>query len=524
MGETRAEPIDPSGERSLARAVASLAGPVGLLAGAATVVYGVVRLLRPDALFYYAEGPLLWSLVALDEGGLSALYPAVWSQPPLILTLYPPTYLWLAATLQPLVGSHLGAARLVSLLALGAVAACLVVVARRRGLPWRWTALTLGVMLVVPPFFNLAGGAQVDLLGLALTAAGLLWLTSGARQGAGSGRLLLALLLFLLAFFVKQSYVAAPAAVGVALFLNGHRARAAAFLVLFAALASAGVLLLNRATGGGFSANAFGGLSAPASLVSTLRALGKSAPWAWGPLLLVVALAVRRELRPGLPEAYAALAWVLHVTATARVGGSVNYLAEPLFAALFLAVTRAPAGGGTAGGATQQPAIRRPAGPLPPSLASPFGRLAAVLLLFGGVAVTAAHLSIRILPALRSPSSFEVMGRVEGYPLTEAEVFPALRTIGARPWLNDPLAFGVLLDVGRWDPAPLVAELEARRVPFLVTFADLRIGPAPPGVGADQLLFGSLWLAPPVWRAITTCYERVGSAGRLHIWHPREAC
>ncbi|MFQ5890060.1 MAG: hypothetical protein ACE5JR_08400 [Gemmatimonadota bacterium] len=482
----------------------------GVFAGLVVVAlaYGALRLLRSEVLFQYTEGPVLGSLAALLEtGSTGAMYPAdAWSHPPLVLTLYPPLFFWLSAALQAVTGAAEAyfAPRLLSLAATGGVLGMLVALSRRRRVPWSWTALLLGGLLINPGVYNLMGAAQVDTLGLLWTAAGILCVL-GEEKGDGSpGRWAAAAGFFLLAFFTKQSYVAAPAALGLAWLVGGHRLRAVGFLGALAAAATLGTLLLDRATGGGYLANAFGSLRGSAGFFGVRSTLADSVPAQWIPLLLLVALMVRGGLRPRFPELYAALAWPLHLAAMSKIGASVNYLLEPLFALVLLAIVRARSPG--------EGELRAFPGPRPLVWAL-VAWLGAASVALGADRVA----NLRQLAAQRD--YYRIVGLQPGYPLVDAILFPAVLREGTRPYLNDPFAFGVLLEGDRWDESGLAAELRSRRVPLIVTQIDLALGPAPADAEARRLLFAYLWRAPTIWGAIMENYEPINDAPPF-IWLP----
>lgn len=104
--------------------------------------------------------------------------------------------------------------------------------------------------------------ARVDALGLAFVLGGLYLVArpeaasnkANAQTAAGGSRLLPSLLLavplFWLAFFTKQSLVAAPGAVTLYLFFTGRRREALLFAGLLAGLIGAGLAALTLATGG----------------------------------------------------------------------------------------------------------------------------------------------------------------------------------------------------------------------------------------------------------------------------------
>jgi len=489
--------------------------PFNLALVAFVLFFAGLRIARPGTVFYYTEGPVLGSLAALEaEGDLADLYPADgWLDPPVVLTLYPPAYFVAASVLDRGLGTEgtFVGLRVLSALALVGVLALLTWHARRRVVSRAWMLALTGAALMTPAVYRLAGGAQADLLALLMTWAGIT-LVLGARDDAFRSSalpLVGAGVAFLLAFFCKQSFVAAPAAVVVSLLL-AKRVRAAAFLAGgLAAGALAGVAALDARTSGGYLANTFGALTGSAHAENLWSSLAASEPLQWAPLVVVVLLAARSRLRPGFPEIYLLASTALHTAAMLKTGSSSNYLLEPTFAVLLLAVTRSTSGDAAA-------AMRPPRVPSLTGLLAPL--CAAALGLTALRAVLREQAPVR--GWLASAESVHV-SEFEGLPLVDAFFIPALLERGGRPWLNDPYAFGVLQESGRWDPVRLVSDLQRRRVPFALTTVDLEGGPAPPGAGTRDLVMAYFWRSPAIWGALTAGYRPLAS-GPITVWLPGE--
>jgi hypothetical protein len=477
-----------------------------------TLFYGGLRLARSESVIYYTEGSVLGSLAALEaEGSLPALYPADgWGNAPTVLTLYPPTYFLLAAGADAVAGTGgtLFGLRLVSLAALVALLLLLARLAYRRRAPPAWLLGLLAAALLTPGVYTVVGAAQADVPALLFTWVGLVIVIADPTDRR---RVAVAAAAFLLAFFTKQSFVAAPAALAVFLFLRGRRIQAVAFAASLCVVAVVGVLLLNGVTAGGYVANTVGALTGSAGWGNLISTLVASGPVQWVPLLLVVLLAVRGRLRPGLPELYVVSSTILHTTAMLKTGSSVNYLLEPTFALLLLGVCRS------------SPTAREPGEPAPrpePRAVAPTVAVALALT----VALTAGRAAWLELGHVRTWVALEDAARMsdfEGHPLTDVYFFPAVLARGGRPWLNDPFAFGVLEDTGAWDPAGLVRDLESHRVPFALTMVHPGPAPAPPGAESRDLVMAYFWRSRPIWTALMANY-RVTGAGPLYLWVPVE--
>jgi hypothetical protein len=477
--------------------------PLSLALVGFALCFAGLRLVRPGTVFYYTEGPVLGSLAALEAAGdLSELYPADgWVEPPVVLTLYPPVYFlsaWAADRVLGSSGTFLGL-RLVSSLALAGLLALLALHSFRRRAPPAWSLALTAAVLLTPAVYRLAGAAQADPAALLLTWVGITVVLDprGPALRRGAVPLLVSGAAFFLAFFAKQSFVAAPAAVVVALLLEGRARPALLFASVLAGSALVGVFALDALTNGGYLANTVGALAGGAGWANLVSSLGETAPLQWLPILAVVLFTVRGRRRLEFTEIYVLASALLHTAAMLKTGSSSNYFLEPTFALLLLALVRAP----------------QATGRHAPALALGMGLVLLV------PALDAARRQVPILWAVASTGEARV-AEFDGLPLVDVWFFPAVLERGGRPWLNDPFAFGALQETGRWDPARLVDDLERQRVPFALTAVDLGPRPAPPGMGSRELVFAYFWRSRPIWSALTEAYEPV-SEGPFTAWLPR---
>lgn len=495
-----------------------ICAPLNLALVVFVLFFAGLRIARPGTVFYYTEGPVLGSLAALEASGdVADLYPADgWIEPPVVLTLYPPAYFVAASAVDRwagTAGTFLGL-RVVSVAALLGVLGLLAWHTRRRGVSTAWMLALAGAALVTPAVYRLAGGAQADTLALLLTWVGIT-LTIGVREARvrpGALPLLAGATAFLLAFFCKQSFVAAPAAVTATLLIARRFRAAAMFGGGLATVAILAMLALDRLTAGGYLANTVGALAGSAAASNLWSSLTASEPLQWAPLAALVLYASRGRLRAGFPELYLLVATALHTAAMLKTGSSTNYLLEPTFALLLLAAAR----WGPADASPSRPATG----------AGPGERMSRALapLFAAALALAAVQAVVREQAPLRgwlaSAASAEV-SEFEGHPLVDALFIPAILERDGRPWLNDPYAFGALEETGQWDPSRLVSDLESGRVPFALTTVDLGPGPAPPGAGTRDLVMAYFWRSRPVWTALTAAYRPLVS-GPITVWLPRE--
>ncbi len=220
---------------------------------------------------------------------------------PYITANYPPLTFLLTAALTPLLGLTYAAGRLWTLLALAAVAAIMVAWLRRETGRWGPGLVAALLFLGSPYIYHWAPLFRVDLVGLALTLAGLYVIFENRKPGGGAYpilRVLLAAVLFVAALYAKQSFLFAPAAAILYLWASGDRRRA---IILAAAIALPGgsiFVAVNAATAGSFweslvVANVnpflwdefwkqqadFFGTFAPLVLLTALYAVGRAAPF-----------------------------------------------------------------------------------------------------------------------------------------------------------------------------------------------------------------------------------------------------
>jgi hypothetical protein len=492
--------------------------PVNVLLVGFVLFFAGLRIERPRTVFYYTEGPVLGSLAALESGDLSDLYPSDgWVEPPVVLTLYPPTYFVAAATVDRWLGSEgtFTGLRLVSAVALLGILVLLMVHAVRRRVPLAWTLALTAAVLLTPGVYRVMAGAQADSLALLFT-----WIGIAAALGATGGTVrsgvlpvLAAGTAFLLAFFTKQSFVAAPVALIISLILGR---RILTGTILAAALATSslvGMLLLDSATSGGYLANTLGALTGASGWTNLTASILDSRPVQWFPIAAAVLFASRGRFRLGFPEVYLVASASLHTIALLKTGSSVNYLLEPTFALLLLAVTRESTAG------PKDAAASSPRREKPGQIRAALPALFAV-----AFAVTAGDALLGELNSTRAwlaRAGETHMAEFEGYPLVDAVFFPAVLERGGRPWLNDPFAFGALEESGQWDPSRLVSDLESRTLPFALTLVDVGTEPAPPGAGTQDLLFAYFWRSRRVWAALNQHYDLTRS-GPLTLFLPRE--
>ncbi len=493
---------DPTGQWQrgvwLSRAAAALfTVSLGLV-----LALAVVWTTRGFAVFNYTEGVVLGSLAGFENSGVPGLYPPDWTSPPLVLTLYPPVFFWVTAALGSILDNSdpLVAPRLVSLAATVGLGWSLVRIRRLRGTDWTWFLILAGAASLHPGVQRQLAAAQVDMLAVAWTAAGAQFVL---RSEEGRRRTWPAFACFAVAVFTKQSLVAAPAALLLHQYLSGRRREAFRDGVVFAAIVVGGFMYLDRWSGGGFSTHTLAAVVDSGSVVNFIRVIGDSAPYVWVPFTALVLLGVSGRLRPGFPEFWALLTVLVHAGAMWKTGSSVNYFLEPVVAVLVLGVVRS---------------VDAPWVPGPRDRTRRLAVAVLTALVVGCVFRTGEV--VRDISRMSGAARIRMAAFEHGYPLAEVEFFPAIFGHGRRPYVSDPFAFGALAESGAWNPAPLLADLAARRVPFALTTIDIT-PPLPDGATMEVMLFAYFWRMAAVRDGLRAGYTEV-TDGPLHLWMPRE--
>jgi hypothetical protein len=196
----------------------------------------------------YGEGFLLHFVRSWSQG--QPIYKAAEGYP-YIVANYPPLSILLALALTPLLGLTYAAGRIWTLLAISALAAIIGAWVKQEGGRWLPAVIVSLAFVGSPYVYHWAPLFRVDLVGLALTLGGLYAVWRGARSGRPAW-IWSAAVLFVAALFTKQSFLFAPAAAFLFLFLCVDRWWAIRMGLAIAVLGGGLFLLVNTLTGGGF--------------------------------------------------------------------------------------------------------------------------------------------------------------------------------------------------------------------------------------------------------------------------------
>ncbi len=168
---------------------------------------------------------------------------------------------------------------------------------------------------------------RVDVMAVALSLGGL----KAALSGPNARRLLLAAAFFIAALFTKQSSVAAPLAIALALAHEGRRKHAIVFLLGIALASATSFAALDFWTGGRFGANVLAANLAPIIWWQpTLFAASHLATASWPVLLWIGSLTIRsrRTLADAALSSYALISFAVAILLSAKAGADRNYFIE----------------------------------------------------------------------------------------------------------------------------------------------------------------------------------------------------
>lgn len=418
---------------------------------------------------------------------------------------YPPLHPLLLGLADGIPGPHMfWGGRLVSLVAALGVAMLIVLIVSRAAGSWLAGLLGGALFLSAPPVLLWATRIKPDLLGLFFTALGLYMATRATTAAISSGRrpwVIAAAVCFTLAFFTKQTAVAAPLAAGLALlaadlraFLlrrKGHRSGLASLLAAWANTLTFGLtylaltlsvwLLLDLRTGGQFTAHVWGlhrGEWWSAYLLGKFVAL--LAPY-W-PLMLLGMIALARAIGSdrALVPAWYALVAPITLLGAGETGANHNHLLETLLA---LSIAGAVAIGWASG-------YGRRSTPHPNAGIGSERRPFALRIALRGTAIAlfAAQIALAYQPQPWYAPELNLTDPPERYLVfirnTPGEILAddvgLLLAAGRTLRYDDPSTMGPAADSGVWDQGGLLQEIAERRFSAIMIPVDVANDPIDP--------------------------------------------
>ena len=434
----------------------------------AAVIAGFLDTLRFAAYYIplpfavnYEEGNVLNAALRITHG-LSP-YPPVGGLP-YVVNPYGPVFYYAVAPLVKLFGLSFTAPRLLVLASGLAVALLLVLLLRRWTESW-WIALGFGLsFLAVSLVRSWVYVLRVELLGTVLALAGLYVVT--ARRS-----LVWPALLFLAALYAKITFLAAPIACFLYMFLSGERRRAWRFIGWMLLFGLAGLAALAIGTNGWGLFHMFLTHPDPYRLSWYFSRIGPFAFLNVGLVAGAIALAAHdiRRRRFSLPLLYCALATVMTLT-VGKLGGDGNELLE-WQAAMCLA-----AGCGYA-------ALKKRFGSDPALALIPVGLVLLVLL---GLPE-----KLQVSPQISGcPAAYSFAAQGPGHLLTENSGAAVLSR--KKVWLSNSFEYDFLGKAGRLDQTPLISLVQRKFFGVILLSDGL---PTLEREAADPRSLGTVW--PP---------------------------
>lgn len=454
----------------------------------------------------YGEAQIADQARRLVTGG--PVYRPDLNEPPYVIDVYPPVYPLAVALVGALTGlPFIHAGRLVSLLAALWCALAIGAIAWRATGQRRAGAVAVLLFLGNPWVLIWTPLARIDLLGLAFSLTGL-WLTY-TRWRSWRG-LAVAAGCLVMAGYTRQSYLLAAPLTAVVWLWRQERPRCGGFIGLFLSGYFVPFTLLNWFTRGGFFGNTVTvSLVNPFEVSRAIQIVGTSIAHmsaAAALALLLLAALMRRDPGDGtfiagepdrdfilyLLGPYIIGALIASLTA-GKVGSGMNYTLE-IIAALALsagmAITWLP-----------RRRILRPS---------------SVLILVIAQILVYAFTSWRLFP-LSSASRWRDLSQYDSLyqrvtsaaprgPVL-ADEFLGMVVLAGQPVYFQPFDYRQLYLAGRWDPAPLVADIESQAFPLIVIYA--------PGTWLAE----ERWAAP-IREAISRCYQPTDRLGGNVLYEP----
>lgn len=473
-----------------------------LLTGALVVVAGALVGLTSFADAGFPDSATLLRVGEFLRSG--RLYPDL-TQPPYLATLYGPlTYVLLAVPFALAQALGLDPVVAVRILVLAALAACVWLVhliTRRQYGSARVGGLCVLFAVSVPPLADWTAQVRGDLLAVALSLLSV-WLFvrwSGRRQIVGAALCAAAALL------VKQTALAAPMAFVAWLVLQRRYRDAALLGAVFAAVA-AGVIaaIFWREP---LALQHMAAIRQPLFDHAGGFAMIRTALWqpavpfaALGAILLLW----RRDDQGRLLVIYCVAAWLVAAATIQQVGGGFNYFWEPLLASAMLA-----------GPGLRELQKRLTRTPLLFAVLLYLLLLKAFLpLLRQDVGHLGAYYRTAQTHEVRKARWRTFVATISGRRFLST--FPDLTLHSSVPEIPDPFLNSVLERSGTWDPAPVVARIDAGAYELIV-IADGESDDHAPGYrgirgwGADM------------WSAVKRSYRQACEFDGKEVWLPLQA-
>jgi hypothetical protein len=254
----------------------------------------------------------------------------------------------------------------------------------------------------------------------------------------------------LLAFYTKQSFVSAPAAIGLYLLINKQFGQAVKFSIIFAASAALIWVLMHTTTDGMSTLNLISTNVAPMKFQNVRLVMGAFLQTAALPLVLSFS-GFNRQWRNDPVAIYLVVSLILTIFATAKLGSSMNYLLEPLATCCLLI----PA------------ALKRN---LEASSISKTSLIAAFVILVIPQ-INFLKFTLDTLNFRDSESAKKIASQAAGFVISDN---PRISVSSPKPFLVDPYVYSYLESKGKWDSSELLSMIRNGKIQYLILSAPLQ--------------------------------------------------
>jgi hypothetical protein len=300
--------------------------------------------------------------------------------------------------------------------------------------------LFLGSYMLWP----LACTNRSDIPGALFSVAGIVVFATGKKKS-----LYPAVLLLVLSFYTKQSYLSAPAAVSAYLLINRQFSRAIQFCLSYATLVGLIWFSLHSATDGMSTLNLVSANIAPMKLQNIRLVAGLFLQTAALPMILSFS-ALSRKWRNDPISIYFIVSLLWALITSAKIGSSANYFVESLAAGCLLI-----------------PAF------LKRNIESAGVPRAILPALFIVLALPQINFLVHTLNTLQfhhNESARKLASEAKGFVISDN---PRIALASRRPFLVDPYAYSYLETGGHWDSSELVSMIKSGKIQYLILLSPL---------------------------------------------------
>ena len=382
------------------------------------------------------------------------------NDPPWIVTSYPPLFLIINGLITAVVGLSLIPGRFLASISLVGVIAVAIFLLRRLGITKNAAILSAGTLLIFPWPVNWSQIARVDTLGLLLVIGGIyFWIRNEKKHNV-----VLSGILFALALFTKQSFLAGPAAVVFHGILSRDR-RTWLFLATF--LVSTGILygIAGVLTGGWIFAHLFKYTANAYFLGRFTAGAGLYLKTTW----LLQVLALSAFAMPGaLAGRRPLIGWYyffahLGLITYGYEGSDINYLIEPLLSTALLA-------GVSLDTLKKNNELVTSHIPFPPATV---GYTALIFIFLLGRFINPSAFKIERVTSETLQNGIELIHLAASQPGEMLSEDASFTFLAGKTVIFQPYIMTLLSRTGKWDQEPFVETIRQRKYALIILRVDL---------------------------------------------------